>query len=214
MRFGLVEWALLIVVSGIASAAPSAVSIVGSEQMNFEIALALGALLYMVVDMVAPWLVLRRCVDDLRLTRWLLANALGNALAAVFGHLPFVLLRSRGAGSLWFLDGLDRTQLLTSIAWGAAYYLPPGLLLQRLTGVGAWPFIAAGAISGPIVMSVFPLLWGSIPARSLLASFSEVTGGTGFRASLGFAFGATNALILGAGLFLMTRLHTRSAVAP
>jgi len=67
MRFGLVEWALLIVVSGIASAAPSAVSIVGSEQMNFEIALALGALLYMVVDMVAPWLVLRRCVDDLRL---------------------------------------------------------------------------------------------------------------------------------------------------
>jgi hypothetical protein len=214
MRFNLVQWAALIVVSGIASAAPSAVWVVGSEQMNFEIALALGALLYMVVDIVAPWLVLRRCVDDLRLTSWLFANALGNVAAAVPNYLLFALLRSRGAGSLWLLDGLDRTQLLTSIAAGAAYYLPPGLLLQRLTGVGAWPFIAAGAISGPIVMSVFPLLWGSIPARSLLASFSEVTGGTAFKISLIFAFGAIKGLVLGAGLFLMTRLPTRSAMTP
>jgi hypothetical protein len=219
MRFNLVQWAALVVVSGIAPAAPSAVlGVVGSEQRNIEIALTLGAVLGLVVDMLAPWLVLRRCVDDLRLTWWLLASAFGNAVAAVPQRLLFPLLGPRGAGSLWFLDGLNRTQLLMSIAAGAAYYLPPGLLLQRLTGAGAWPFIIAGAISAPIAMSVFSLLWellwGSIPARSLLASFSELVGGTAFRASLAFAFGAIDALVLGAGLFLMTRLPRRSAMTP
>ena len=82
---------------------------------------------------------------------------------------------------------------LSLFAATVAYYLPQGLLLQRLSSTNALPFIIAGAASGLIMMLI-----GSIP--SARGGFGIVWGVAG-----GLGQGAISGLSLGAGLFLMAR---------
>jgi hypothetical protein len=205
MRFNFIDWSSLALVSAIAFAASHvALSLILVSAPTTMVLVSFGlvsVLLFLFfLYPLAPWLILRHRVDDLRLTRWLLANAFGLILALTL-ILPYVaLVESQVTLQSPGRAGAVRVLLkwMTTIAACVAYYLPPGLLLQRLSGTSAWPFITAGA-----AFSLFASLMGP-------AAWSWARGSPGLAAALGFGFGAIHGLTLGAGLFLMSQRSAAS----
>ena len=149
---------------------------------------------------IAVWIVIRHCVDDLRLTHWLLAVSIGAVLVHPF-LLPMAGLDALPSSrDLLTLSGNPVHLLgrwLTLIAESVVPFLPPGLLLWRLTGAGAWPLVGLGALSVIIhrlaMPSLMPWLLNHLGAIQGIVSAATLSG-------------LLDGLAFGAGLLLMARL--------
>ncbi len=229
MRFTMSDWLRLILACIAASAAVAVASgaswsalgfntsifhgrhplgLPGARNILFAITLALGVLQVPLIALVA-WPVLRSCVNGLRLAPWLAETALGAALGGIVSVPAMVLLLS---GSVPPSLNSPPIGWLPPVAAGVAALLPPGLLLQRLGGVRAWPsalalVVVAGAMTAPpavlgravvhemvpqamlVVTTILPMrIWGGVAAVAVVLS------------------GVLWGFILGSGLFLMARL--------
>jgi hypothetical protein len=182
----------------------------------FVPAFVTGPIIFGLMHGLATWLVLQRRVNSLRLWHWLVAAVGGFLLsgacllpALVFG-IPF--------------NGFDLLELnvygvdllagwLTVIVSGVALVLPPGWLLQRLTGASAWPFVVAGVLAtmttrlAPSWTALLPWV-AELGFRPTQHDWLVVLA---FAASL--VFGAVFGLMMGAGLFVMAR-RSRTASPP
>jgi hypothetical protein len=219
MSFSIADWTFLVIVSMLASVALSLSSWgAASSGLSFS-ANALTAFVlaqFLVSELLralAPWLILRHCVADLRLWRWLFASVLGLALGAAVAAPSVLILGPPKAGDrLLSLGGLSATQLLirwlTTIAGCVAYYLPPGLLLQRLSGASAWPFVIASAVS-TLVSILLVHAFGDLDTMwALLRPLVQLLGPAYLvvlSVATGLALGAVSGLGSGAGLFFMAR---------
>jgi hypothetical protein len=230
MRFTISDWLRLILTCTTASAAMvglgwavwAAICYRGkcfpNSPPNPEaVGLALS-LLAMPLNALASWPVLRRCVNGLRLAPWLTETALGAVLGGIVS-LPavFLVCVSGGAFPMAGAKAPSAVGWLQPIACAVAALLPPGLLLQRLSGASAWPpLLIVGA-----AMALILLVWGQTPTQFLLPYEMLFTNtffvpGTLVFGITAVAFvgmsGVLTGLVLGAGLFLMARL-SRAAIA-
>lgn len=217
MRFNVGDWLLLAVVyaiaapvmagavrAGLAGPAPGG----GSIPFGVHVALfVIGLLLVLNGPALASWLVLRRCIAGLRLGPWILAVVLGVVLGLVANLLAMahsVPIQRPDILSLSDLLSDDPLHLLAVVATGVAYFLPPGLLLQRLSGVRAWPFVIAGTIGVTVAAMGAPAiryLLHPAPAATFLGEFVLL-----------YLLGMLQGLIVGAGLYLVARQPVRPAI--
>jgi hypothetical protein len=230
MRFTIIHWLYLIPACIAASAVMPAVSgalwsalgftgipllhgrhplgLPGALNTLFAVALALGVL-YVPLNALLAWPVLRTCVAGLRLALWLGATALGAMLGAIVS-VPAMVFLLLVPGSVPPFPNTSPIGWLPPVAAGIAALLPPGLVLQRLSGVRAWPSIIAlaVAIAG---MAALPTVWGRVavhvmvPDAMLLADLMPGWVGLGMAAAAVVMSGVLTALALGAGLYLMAR---------
>jgi hypothetical protein len=209
MRFTVADWALLVLAIVLEWVARSllatwlARSLLGTGTARPTIAIVAIALTGTIVVLIFPqWLVLRRCLTDLRLGRWLRANALGFALGLAVGGLAMAFLGPQNNRSLQLLSGTSVLRLLFNGLGEIAWFLPRGLLLQRLSGLSAWPYVVAGGISTTAA---------GLPGGILRDQWSSLVMSLGtadvvvFSAALGLAQGTVVGLALGAGLIFMAR---------
>ena len=187
MRFDLIDWALLILVSAVASAtARFAMGLLMMLARPEVLPLFLMGVIFFLLNAYAPWLILRNCLGGLGFGRWIGVNVLGG-LAGLLASSAFQpgWVGPTGMLSWW----------LAVIAANAAYYIPPGLLLQRLSGTNAWPFVIASATSG-LISDLLGLTAPPVPRGGL---------GLAWGVAISLGQGAISGLGLGAGLFLMAR---------
>jgi hypothetical protein len=184
----------------------------GSPNMHFAVALVLGVL-YMPLNALAAWPVLRSCVNGLRFVPWLTETALGAVLGGIVS-VPAMVFLLLVPGSVPPIPRGNPIGWLPSVAAGVAALLPPGLLLQRLGGVRAWPSLVVVAAA----MAVVPAVWGRSGAHEFVPNAMLVTTIFAFPAQLWLAMtaaavvmsGVLTGLTLGAGLFLMARARMRA----
>jgi hypothetical protein len=229
MRFNAGDWLLFVLASTVASVAMIGMSWViwaaavdRSTPIIVRIAAMLvGGLLSKLLDTLIVWLVIRRCAERLRLAPWLLTTMLGLVLAAAVGvpAVEFSALPHRGE-----LLSLRSGHLHTLILWiaiaaiGSTSFVPPGLLLQRLSGTSCVPFVALGAVSTMVTALISTELEVATPQLMHIAFFGNVgvwafLGMLALPVALSLLSGAFSGLAQGAGLFLMARLPARPVVA-
>jgi hypothetical protein len=190
MRFHPIDWALLTlfttIVFAVMRVGMGLLTALGRpEPLPFIVA----GVSFFVLNAYATWVVLRNCLDGLTLGRWLWADLLGRLMALVLWSLPLAVPPGPTAPS--------HSWLATTIA-SVAYHLPPGLLLQRLSGANPWPFVVAGVVSGQV--SSLLGLTGAAPEPLGLV----------WGLAMGIGQGAISGLALGGGLFLMARQSART----
>jgi hypothetical protein len=236
MRFNVSDWLWLILATAVASVAMTGVDMTvvrwaartatsGFASSNLLTALALASgVASVLLDALAVWLVLRWGVEGLRLGPWLLATVLGLLLSAIVGLPAAALLVPTPEGGSWDLSGPSGAYFYAPIRWlmliaaSAATFLPPGLLLRRLSGASALPFVAAGVtwtiLANPISRPATDAMLRYIGQLALSnAGVWQILGAQALPLAAIVAMGALSGLTLGAGLFLMARLPVRPADA-
>jgi hypothetical protein len=229
MRFTAGDWLVLAVTSAVVEFVAQGSAVVGVvafflwgiplSPTDFPLpayALATGVN-HALLDGLATWLVLRHCAEGIRLAPWLLAIVMGVALKLAVALPVMALSISLQPGDLLSLSG-DPGRVMTRwfavVASAALFFLPPGLLLQRLTGASAWSFVIAGAISVIGLRLAGPALTRlAAPYLSYLTAHLMDYGLIGLILPAAVLSGIYQALTIGVGLFLMARLP-RPAVAP
>jgi hypothetical protein len=170
----------------------------------------------MPINALVGWSVVRSCVNGLRFAQWLGEIALGAALAGIVSA-PAMVFLLLVPGSVPPLPRANPVGWLPPIAASVAALLPPGLLLQRLGGVRAWPSLIVVAVA----MAGIPGVWRGVTLPEMVPTTMLTTVLFLFPARPWLIVAAITAavsgilagVILGAGLFLMARLP-RAATAP
>jgi hypothetical protein len=211
MRFNLSDWLRLIAAYAVSGLLLVGVMHAGATGLSFSrgdaALLAYGSTVFLatMVQPLAAWLVLRRCVAGLGLTAWLLAAALGLVLGAI-AHIPaFALVPSlMGDGNHDALNGevLKVVVLgLAVIVAGFAFSLPSGLLLRHLSGFNVWPFFLGSTLSIVAAEIAVPTItrWIAYPTMQLVETVPAAAI-TQLRALLS---GVLQGLLVGGGLYLM-----------
>jgi hypothetical protein len=161
-------------------------------------------------------------VSGLRFTPWLIETVLGALLGAIVSFPAMVLLLLAPV-SVSPIPNASTVGWLPTVAAGIAALLPPGLLLQRLSGVRAWPslIIVAAAMAAMAAVWRWGVVHEMVPRGMAVAmGLPPLLPMPWWLVMMGLSIGidilisgVLTGLILGVGLFIMARRPARPAVA-